>query len=786
MARSLFEDDGAGPSLEGRVLVRVAIERGMERRRGGPPEAWDALTYLAEPPIRPGTHVTVPLGRGDSPTRGIVVQVGGEELAEGLEARALKPVLAVAAAIIPEDLVDLGRWLSEYYVCPLGMAMATMIPAAVKDGIGSRRVRLLDRLEGAEPTEGLSPKVADARRRLAELPGEVFPLSARDLASRLGMPTVREVNRLRKLGLLEEVERDVVSARSDALPGLSETPPTAFPEPTEAQTGVEAGISRTLGGFATHLLYGVTGSGKTEVYLRLIGRVIEAGGSALVLVPEIALTPQTGLRFAERFAGAGVAVLHSGLTAAQRHREWKRAATGDARVVIGARSAVFAPLTDLGLIVVDEEHDTSYKQDQLPRYNARDVAVMRARLCGCPVLLGSATPSLESWANATGPDARYALWRLTERVGGATLPRVEIVDMLEERRNAGRSGPLLSARLASALRETLSRREQAILLMNRRGYAHYLCCASSACGWALDCDHCDARLVLHTGSALPRGAVVRCHHCLAEQIVPGTCPVCSGRLVRMGAGTQRVEEQLVRDFSSERVGPECVLEMGRTLLRLDSDSMRTGADYFESLDRFARGEVRVLLGTQMIAKGLDFPNVSLVGVLCADAALGLPDFRAAERTFQLTSQVAGRSGRGRTKGRVIVQAFEPDAPALRLAAEHRFESFANAELAARRDAGLPPAARMARIVCRDRDLAKAQQAAETLADALRRMSDRRVRVLGPSPCAISRIAEHHRLEILLLAPSARLVQSAMGAVRAAGLLKSDARTAVDVDPVSLL
>ncbi|MBK7405628.1 MAG: primosomal protein N' [Phycisphaerales bacterium] len=390
-----------------------------------------------------------------------------------------------------------------------------------------------------------------------------------------------------------------------------------------------------------------------------------------------------------------------------------------------------------------------------------------------------------------GPQPRYALWRLPDRVGEATMPRIEIVDMVAVQRAQPRGTrpdrmPSLSPRLADALRRTLSRGEQAIILLNRRGYAHYLCCASSKCGWTLDCEHCDARLVLHTGRGLPRGSVVRCHHCLAERVIPDRCPGCSGKLIAMGVGTQRVEEELVAEFGAESVGASNALVEGRTLARVDSDSMRSGRDYFETLHRFGAGEIRVLLGTQMIAKGLDFPNVSLVGVLCADAALSMPDFRASERTFQLVSQVAGRAGRGAKAGLVVVQAFEPEAPALRRAAEHSYEAFAEAELGARRDAGLPPATRMARIVCRDREFERARAAATALADSLRGASSGGVEVLGPSPCAVGRIADHFRFEVLLLAPSARQVQQAMAAVRGMGLLKSDAKTAIDVDPVALL
>jgi len=794
---SLFEPDRPPRSLKGCTLVRVAVERGIER--AGTLRDWNALTYLVEPDpdsptIERGELVTVPLGKGDTPTRGFVVEVGGPELAGDIAADALKPILTRTGARVPETLIELGCWLAEYYVCPLGMAMATMVPAAVKAGTGTRRVRLLERPSPAPDLADLTPKVREVWARVVELKPDAFPMAARDLADAVGAKTVREINRLLALGGLEQIEREIVRVRSETPHLPIPAAPTQPLRLTEHQQRAVEGITPSLGSFSTHLLYGVTSSGKTEVYIRLIERVLAAGKSAIVLVPEISLTPQTGARFVARFAEAGVAVLHSGLTSAERHREWKRAASGEARVVVGARSAVFAPLRDVGLIVVDEEHDTSYKQDQLPRYNARDAAIVRARIEACPAVLGSATPSLEAWSNAAGPRPRWSLWKLPLRASGAAMPRVEIVDMIELSRPAkGKKPPppdrtpQLSPRLRTALRTTLERQEQAIILLNRRGYSHYLCCRNRTCGWVLECDQCDARLVIHTGRDLPRGAVVRCHHCLAEQIVPHRCPGCDSPLLRLGAGTQRVEEELERLFTADRVGAGCALVEGETLARIDSDTMRSGRDFFRALSEFAAGRFRVLLGTQMLAKGHDFPNVSLVGVLCADAALSMPDFRAAERTFQLVSQVAGRAGRGSSPGTVIVQAFEPDAPAVRLAAAHDYEKFANAELLERRDACLPPARRLARVVCRDRDFDRARDAADRIATQLREtIPDARSEVLGPSPCAIARIGGYHRFEILLLAPTARLVQNSLQSLRERGLLRSDARTAVDVDPVSLM
>jgi primosomal protein N' (replication factor Y) len=545
-----------------------------------------------------------------------------------------------------------------------------------------------------------------------------------------------------------------------------------------------------LGAFGVHLLRGVTGSGKTEVYLKVISRALDRGEGAIVLVPEIALTPQVEQWFRARLSprGVGVAVMHSGLSASQRHAEWERAASGEARVVIGPRSAVFAPVAGLGVIVVDEEHDHSYKHEQLPRYNARDVAIKRGQIEECPVVLGSATPSMESWWNATvatpGEAPRFRLWTLRDRVGGGRLPEVAVVDMAEERRRLAGEGVDVSRRmigptLAAELSRVVKDGGQAILLLNRRGYASHLACVQAACGWVMKCDQCDAGMVFHKDGRLPKGGLVRCHHCLAEQLLPKECPSCARPVGLLGAGTQRVEEELIALFG-EGLG----LAEGRTMLRVDSDTMATAKDYAGALSRFASGEVKLLLGTQMIAKGLDFPNVRLVGVVSADVGLNMPDFRAGERAFQLVSQVAGRAGRGAAAGRVIVQTFEPENPAITLAAAHDYEAFAAQELEIRRAAGLPPAVRMARIVCREADAAEARERAREV--AIRLKANRELTIVGPMEAPIAKIANYYRWAVEVYAATPGVLQRGLNELRKAGLLKSDSRTAVDVDPQSLM
>ncbi len=896
---NLFFTTPEPPDLSRARFAQVAIERGIEQagrgrgrapRRAGAEEIDGALTYRADDPaIAPGDRVRAPLGRGDQLVEGIVIRVGGAELLGDLPADKVKAIAGRTGAGLSPGLLELGRWISQYYICPLGMTLATMMPAAVKRGTGARQVAYVDLAAGGEGSpadqgrqgEPDGPKLSPAVRKAWELVGTLdrsaFPLTHKELAGVLaeagGKVSLPTLKKLVALGRLTETLREEIHARgdgdlsglgsadpSDAAAGRDSTPgarpPPLPPTPTGEQQRVIDGLIAALGRFSAHLIRGVTGSGKTEVYLRAIEACVRRGASAIVLVPEIALTPQTSGRFIERFArvlpsaanvanpslpipGFGrtgaVAVLHSGLTAAQRHAQWAACASGRVQVVVGARSAVFAPLPRIGLIVVDEEHDSSYKQDQLPRYHARDVAVKRAQLLGCPVVLGSATPSLESFANALpvepggggeggrGGDAaaaasgiagssasKYTLWTLPSRVSGA-LPRVEIVDLLGERRaRAAQDGwrdrhlHLLGPTLERALERTLQAGGQAMLLLNKRGYANYICCPDPKCGWVMHCGSCDVTMVLHLherleaggggggggiGAGRAGGGYVRCHHCDSEQLLPAKCPVCARKVNTFGLGTQRVEEELERKF-----GVTLGLRGGEggAMQRVDSDTMGDARDYFAVLDRFARGEVRVLLGTQMIAKGLDFPNVRLVGVINADTSLNLPDFRAAERTFQLVSQVAGRAGRGREPGLVIVQTASPQEASITLAARHDYEAFARAELATRARAGLPPAGRMARIVCRDEDHAKAAAHAAEVHAALRAAIDAlgeragRVRLRPPAPCPIARIADHHRIGIELMAQTRGVIQAVLGDVRSRGLLKSDARTAVDVDPVALL
>ncbi|MFN4242426.1 MAG: primosomal protein N' [Tepidisphaerales bacterium] len=786
------QGDGTRPSVaaaaspgprEAARLCSVAIEQSLDR----------TLTYVLPrqlaASVSVGMRVRVPLGRRDRPAIGYVV--GFPEAAD-VATEKLKPVLAVADSrvLLTPGLLELARWVSRYYICPLGTVIDTMLPSAVKKltGLGRvTRVRLaVPHDEAQRVLETLKrPKRRAVLARLLQVPpGESIELTVLARESGTRPATVRKFAAEADSVLRLETGPDLGTLQLDVDPAAGQE--ADLPLNSEQQAALDQILRRldrlsdAPNGFEQCLLMGVTGSGKTEVYLQAIRRVVAQGRQAIVLVPEIALTPQTVKRFTGRFPR--VCVLHSGLTATERHRQWHTILSGRADVVVGARSAVFAPVPRLGMIVVDEEHEASYKQDQAPRYHARDLAIKRAQLEHALCLLGSATPSLESYHRAS---ATQSLLRLPHRVRGIQMPTVELVDMKQVAR-LRKGVHLLSPRLETLLRSTLAAGQQAILLLNRRGYSSFVYCAH--CNEALQCRYCDAALTYHrnTGPAVqPLPATHRqalhtgqlhCHYCLAVNPLPERCPTCGRGLSLFGLGTQRVEEELLKKLP------------GLRFARVDSDTMRTGADYVQTLERFGRGELQLLLGTQMIAKGLDYPNVTLVGVISGDTALSLPDFRAAERTFQLITQVAGRAGRGNAPGRVILQTFNPDDPAITAAIRQDYEGFASRELQQRQAVGLPPFHRLCRIILRDQDDAHLQRHVALLAEAVQSLLPRhpQVKLRGPMPCAINRIAGYHRANLLLSAPRAADLQRLLHDLRTGGHLKPLDRIAVDVDPVHLL
>jgi primosomal protein N' (replication factor Y) len=717
--------------------------------------------------------------------------------------------------LIPPPLIDLALWVADYYLAPVGECLRLVMPPQ-----GIRSSRAVARLsadapdtedpvvallrQGPLPVSTLTrrlkhdPSAALARLRSAgvvtldqQLRSSGFRASkvvalASSAGEYKGRAQAEVVRRLQAAGgplLLAELLRDRPSLRSavKALQTagvvhvedqrLTRTPlgmdgeAGPRPIPLAGQLDAVRSIVAAVSGerYAAFLLHGVTGSGKTEVYFLAIEQALKAGLGALILVPEIALTPFLVRAAAARF-GQSVAVLHSDLSMGERHDEWWRVREGAARVVVGARSAVFAPIERLGLIVVDEEHEASYKQEEAPRYHARDVAVMRARTEGAVVVLGSATPSVESYHNAR--QGKYALLALPERVGPQGLPEIEVVD----RREALRAGqdPILTTPLLSAIEQRLERAEQVVLLLNRRGYAQCLVCRE--CGVQAVCPNCSVSLTVHE-----RGRLVECHYCGHERESPRSCAGCGGEYLRLtGYGTERVIERLREAVPHAR------------LARLDRDVTRKRGAVARVLRAFEAGEVDVLVGTQMIAKGHDFPNVTLVGVIDADVALGLPDFRAAERTFQLLTQVAGRAGRGAVKGAVVLQSHLPEHYALRHACEQDYGAYFERETEYRRTMGYPPFSALLNIVVRSNQAARAASEAQALATALRAAARGRYRVLGPAAAPLARLHGDFRQQVLMKGQRAAMraatraaLTERYGEVRWPGVV-------VDVDPTSLM
>jgi primosomal protein N' (replication factor Y) len=550
------------------------------------------------------------------------------------------------------------------------------------------------------------------------------------------------------------------------LPKRRQTPPAAaaVPQlvsahnPNAEQAQAIATIGAALGAFRAFLLHGITGSGKTEVYLRLIARALEQGRQALILVPEIGLTPQLEARFRQAFPDARIAVLHSALQDTARTHAWLDAARGDAHIVLGTRLAVLTPVPRLGLVVVDEEHDASFKQQEGLRYSGRDAAVQRAKLTGCPVVLGTATPSLETWHNARA--GRYERLGLAERaVPGATLPAVRMIDLRAHEAEQGFAKPV-----QSAIAERLARGEQSLVFINRRGYAPVLAC--EACGWAAGCDRCSARLVLHTTDRR-----LHCHHCGAEQAVPRACPTCGNvDLKPLGRGTQRVEETLAAQYPGARV------------VRIDRDSTRRREELARTLAAIARGEGDILVGTQLLAKGHDFPNLTLVAVLNADSALLSTDYRSAERLFATLSQVGGRSGRHARPGEMLVQTRYPGHPMFHALARHDYAGFAEAQLAEREAAGFPPFVHEAALRAEAKRL---ESAVAFLREAKRTPAPAEVQIYDPVPHVITRRADYERAQLLVQSASRPALQEFLRAWTAS-LPPSPAngvRWHLDVDPI---
>ena len=711
--------------------------------------------------LQAGCRVTIPFGRGDRKVQGYCVRVETKPVGT----RKLKEIAELVddVPLLRPTMMELTRWMSDYYICDWGQVLESVVPAGVRDAAGTRLTTLLS-CEPAVKGKLGEQKLPKKQLQIMEiLEASTAPLTLQQLL-RAAHCTAGPVTALRRRGLIRT--QNVRLSTTD----VSEEPAEQERDHhlnADQQAALDS-ILRPLRAsqHETILLHGITGSGKTEVYIRAIQEVVSYGRQAIVLVPEISLTPQVRQRFRARFGN--VAVLHSHLTNAERHAHWQRISRGEVSVVVGARSAVFAPTPHLGLIILDEEHESTFKQETAPRYHARDVALFRAKSENVPLVLGSATPSLETFHRAqTG---EFKLVEMPRRVYDRPLPDVLTVDLRHESKEQGYRG-VLSRPLRRAMEQALRDDGQVILLLNRRGYSTHIQCPD--CGEPLKCPNCDISLTHHR-----RQELVMCHYCDYEIPPPRTCPSCHSPQIRFGGyGTEKLEAEVRAKFGEYRA------------LRMDTDSMQKPGSHEKALAQFRDGEAQILVGTQMIAKGLDFPNVTLVGVVNADTALHLPDFRAAERTFHLLVQVAGRTGRGERGGRVLVQTLSPDHPAIQAAARHDYQLFAKEELANRQAWSYPPFTSMVRMVVRGprEPVAKefAQHFAKLLTEAFA-ADGVAARLLGPAPAPIARLRGLHRFHLQVQADDGPALHAAIKRVLPKLAPPDDVQWIVDVDPLDML
>jgi primosomal protein N' (replication factor Y) len=740
--------------------VRVVIDRAINR------ELDYAVPEGLIDRVRVGSRVRVPFR--DKFALATVVAV-----LEQTEAKGIRPIEALVGEvpILSEQLLELARWISAYYCCPIERVMHSLLPQVIRRAeIGWKKQLFVH--PGRKIDNEELEKLQKRAPRQAELLEAISRLEAPIRASQLLRQTSLDNQTLRAL-----VKRDLVELRQEAAVRdphadeqfiatsnliLNQEQTHALKEITQALDLPET--SRPI------LLHGVTGSGKTEIYLQAIRAAINRGRTAIVLVPEISLTPQTVERFKGRFADVqdAVAVLHSHLSEGERHDEWHKIHSGRARIVIGARSAIFAPLKNLGLIVVDEEHETTYKQEEAPRYHARDVAVVRAKVEKCVAVLGSATPSLESYHNAS--TGKYRLATLTQRIDEKQMPLMRVVDLRQERRKE-KAAAILSEKLCAAIADRLEKREQTILFLNRRGFSTSLLCSN--CGEARNCPNCSVALTFHRHPAV--AGRLSCHLCGHTAAVPKKCPACGkDALIYAGFGTEKVESTVSQIF------PKAVVR------RMDADSMTRKEAYRETLRNFRTGKIDILVGTQMIAKGLHFPNVTLVGIINADLALHLPDFRAGERTFQLLTQVAGRAGRGETPGEVFVQTYTPFSPSIQFARHHDFAGYFQQELEFRERCDFPPFKHAILITVRSAHEGRAKLSAETLQRRLKEALPQEFILGDATPAPLEKLQGQFRFHILIRGEAimrlSRLVRETTDKLP----FPEDVTVTIDVDPYQLL
>src|SRR5438876_2937500 len=740
--------------------VRVIIDRAIQRELD-----YSVPETLAER-IGIGSRVRVPF-RDKSALATVLATL------EHSDAKGIRPIEALVgeAPAISESLLELAKWMSTYYCCPLETVMRSLLPQVIRRAeVGWKKqlfVQPLAKIDGdkIDNLRKRAPRQAELLEAIAKLEK---PMSAAQLLRKTSFDN-QTLRALAKRGLIElreeAVERDphadeqfiaTINLELNAEQAL------ALNKVTDALAAPQ--IAKPI------LLHGVTGSGKTEIYLQAIRTALERGRSAIVLVPGISLTPQTVERFKSRFAEMHevVAVLHSHLSEGERHDEWHKIHSGRARIVIGARSAVFAPLKNLGLIVVDEEHETTYKQEEAPRYHARDVAIVRAKIEKCVAVLGSATPSLESYHNAV--IGKYRLVALTQRIDEKQMPLMRIVDLRQERRKE-KAATILSEKLRAAIADRMEKREQTILFLNRRGFSTSLLCSN--CGEARNCPNCSVALTFHRHPAVP--GRLSCHLCGHTAAVPKKCPACGkDALIYAGFGTEKVEATVSQIFPKAAVS------------RMDADSMTRKEAYRETLRNFRTGNIDILVGTQMIAKGLHFPNVTLVGIINADLALHLPDFRAGERTFQLLTQVAGRAGRGETSGEVFVQTYTPFSPSIQFARHHDFAGYFQQELEFRERCDFPPFKHAILITVRSAHEGRAKLSAETLKRRLKEALPEEFILGDATPAPLEKLQGQFRFHILIRGEAIMRLSHLVRETFDKLPFPEDVTVTVDVDPYQLL
>ncbi len=781
--KNLFQTEPDRPAWEiaaeeDRLIAEVALVRPLEQ----------TYSYLVPESLReligPGQRVEVLFGKGNR--KEVAFCVGLSKLTTSN--RKLKEIVGLVdrEPIVSQHLLDLTRWIAERYICGWGQALETAIPAGVKKQSGTREMTFfapaadIDNLLAATKLPAKQAAIVELLRKAGT------PLRGDQITEAIGCSPA-PIHGLRDKGIIVATRKRTATFESD----LGEIAPEQDLELNSDQQRVLSAINMQLRmkRSRTFVLHGVTGSGKTEVYIQAIREVVSYGRQAIVLVPEISLTPQTIRRFSSRFDS--VAVLHSHLTDAERHWHWQRIARGEVQVIVGARSAIFAPAPHLGLIVIDEEHENTFKQDTAPRYHASNVARERARLLGIPLILGTATPTLETWVRASqvaasnhpklsdglsseadgnpGPVADPdVILSLPNRVSGLPMPPVSLVDIRND--PLCTKGQSIGRAMRTGIQAALADGGQVILFLNLRGFSPTVWCRG--CGSGVKCHNCDITYTFHRDRN-----VILCHTCNAEMPPPQMCPQCGGPGIRyFGAGTQRLEQEVQAKFPNHKV------------IRMDSDTMQKRGSHDEALEKFRHGKAHILVGTQMIAKGLDFPNVTMVGVVDADTVLHQPDLRASERTFQLIAQVAGRAGRSERGGRVFVQTCSPTDIAIQKAIHHDYVGFAEHELKHRLEQEAPPFTHWVRVILRGPIEQAVQSVAFDMSDVIRDVVQKRdlaIKVLGPAPCPITKLQSNYRFHFLLSAVDLNAVRILWRDLRPTLPTDRSVEFVVDVDPINL-